>query len=136
MSQAHRYIHPVKIKPSDIDSLNHVNNEVYLRWLIEAATAHSSSLGFTLDRYLKMGHAFVVRRHELDYRFPAFLGEALRVETWTEKFNGSRGIRHYEIIRDQDERVILTGQTVWVYVNLETGRPSEIPPEVINRFTV
>jgi acyl-CoA thioester hydrolase len=128
------YIHPVKVQTSDIDELKHVNNEVYLRWLIEAATAHSSSLGLSLSKYLELGQAFVVRRHELDYRLPAYLGDKIHVKTWTEKFEGSRGLRHYEIIRERDSRVILAGLTVWVFIDMKTGRPTAIPKEILNLY--
>jgi acyl-CoA thioester hydrolase len=129
-----KFCYPIEIKNSDIDELKHVNNEVYLRWLIEAAVAHSESLGLSVEKYIEMGKAFVVRRHELDYRLPVFLSDKLRVETWTEKFSGSRGIRHYEIIRESDERVVLVGLTIWVFVDMKTGRPSQIPDDILELY--
>ncbi len=74
-----RFIYRPLIKNQDIDALGHVNNEVYLKWLIEAATAHSTELGFSIEKFLEMGSSFVVRRHELDYRLPVFLSDQPRV---------------------------------------------------------
>jgi acyl-CoA thioester hydrolase len=134
MAVSSKFNHPIAVRTSDIDSLGHVNNEVYLRWLLEAAVAHSESLGLSIAKYLELGQAFVVRRHELDYRLPAYLNEALRVDTWTERFEGSRGIRHYEIVRESDNKVILTGLTVWVYIDMKTGRPVPVPEWILDLY--
>lgn len=123
-----------KIQASDIDSLGHVNNEVYLRWLIEAAVAHSSFVGYTLANYLEMQSAFVVRRHELDYLLPTFAQDQLRIETWTDPMEGSKALRHYELYNEESKKLILKGQTMWVFVNLQTGRPVKIPSEVVTAF--
>jgi acyl-CoA thioester hydrolase len=123
------------VQQKDIDSLGHVNNEVYLRWLIEAATAHSDSLGFHLSRYIEMGQVFVVRRHELEYLLPTYLNEDLIVETWAEKFEGARANRQYKIIRTRDSKVILTGKTLWVYIDMKTGRPMNVPENIQQAYT-
>lgn len=122
------------ITSSDIDVLNHVNNEVYLRWLLEAAIAHSAAVGYPMAKFVDMGAAFVVRRHELDYKLPIFLGDDVRVETWTEAFEGSRGIRHYELINEKTGKTALVGKTLWVFVDLKNGRPTEIPHEILADF--
>lgn len=128
------FVYRPEVQSQDIDSLGHVNNEVYLRWLIEAAVAHSSFVGYTLEKFLEIQAAFVVRRHELDYLVPTFAKDRLRIETWTDEMDGSRALRHYEIINEENNKLILKGQTMWVFVNLQTGRPIKIPSEVIDAF--
>ena len=129
-----RFTYRPKITPNDIDVLGHVNNEVYLRWLLEAAMAHSTALGFTMEKFLEMGSSFVVRRHELDYRLSVYLKDQIRVETWVEPFEGTRAPRFYEIYTESESKLVLTGQTLWVYVDLKTGRPVKIPDLILNAF--
>ena len=50
---------PIKVGKESIDVLGHTNNKEYLRWMEEAALAHSDSLGWTMGRYLKIGKVFV-----------------------------------------------------------------------------
>ena len=38
---------PIKVGKESIDVLGHTNNKEYLRWMEEAALAHSDSLGWT-----------------------------------------------------------------------------------------
>jgi len=132
MKKVFLYRHAVQA--TDIDTLGHVNNEVYLRWLIEAAVAHSSFVGYSLEKFLEIQAAFVVRRHELDYLLPTFVEDRLRIETWTDEMDGSRALRHYEIFNEKNNKMILKGQTMWVFVSLQNGRPTKIPSEVIAAF--
>lgn len=122
------------VQKKDIDSLGHVNNEVYLRWLLEAAVAHSNHVGYSLEKFIEMGSAFVVRRHELDYLFPTYEKDQLRIETWTEPMQGARAFRYYEIYHQENNRLILTGKTMWVFVSLKDGRPAVIPDQVVAAF--
>lgn len=127
--------YPYTVTHHDIDALNHVNNEVYLKWIINAASAHSNHLGWNFQRYLERQQVFVVRRHELDYLAPAYLGEELMIETWIESIEQFKALRFYKITRPKDERFILKAQTLWVYIDLKTGRPVDIPPDVRADFT-
>jgi len=118
---------PLTVQASDIDALKHVNNEVYLRWLLQAASAHSMSLGFTMEKFLSDGACFVVRRHEIEYLASAYLGEELVVETWVKDMEAVRSKRAYRIRRLRDDKILVTAETLWVYINMKTGRPMEIP---------
>jgi acyl-CoA thioester hydrolase len=128
------YYYQVKVKETDIDELNHVNNEVYLKWLIEAAATHAQSLGYGLEQFLASGAAFVVRRHELEYLRPAFLGEELIVETWLSTFDQTKSVRETRIKRKKDDQLLLVGKTLWVYIDLKMSRPKEIPATMAESF--
>lgn len=125
---------PLTVSTEHIDSLNHVNNEVYLRWILMAVDAHSESLGYTLPFFINSGGCFVVRKHELNYLLPAHLGEELIIETWVTALKAAQSTRAYRIKRVRDERVIFTAETIWVYVDLKTGRPMEIPNEMRENY--
>jgi hypothetical protein len=61
--------------PGDIDELGHVSNITYVSWLQLAATEHSSAVGWDHAAYRALGSVFVVKRHEIDYRVPAYDGQ-------------------------------------------------------------
>ncbi len=130
-----KFLYPLTVKTEHIDALKHVNNEIYIKWLMEAAGAHSSSLGYSIEKYLFDGACFVVRRHEVDYLAPAFLGEELVVETWVENMQKAKSTRVYNIRRLADQKILIHAKTLWVYVDLITGRPTEISTEIINAFS-
>ena len=47
------FAYPIVVGPESIDVMKHTNNKEYLRWMEEAATAHSSLLGWNTERYFK-----------------------------------------------------------------------------------
>ena len=84
---------PITVSPADIDGLGHVNNVVYLRWMQEAATAHWESAA---SPELRAAVSWVVSRHEIDYKAPAFLGDRLVARTWVGEVRGATWERFIE----------------------------------------
>lgn len=128
---AHR--HGLVVSPEDIDELGHVNNVRWLRFVIDAAVAHSTAVGLDFAAYARLGVIWVVRRHELDYLRPATLGEALAAFTWVESMGSSSSIRRTRIVRDHDHLTLFTAATTWVMIDRD-GRPTLVPPEIRGRF--
>jgi acyl-CoA thioester hydrolase len=118
---------------TDVDGLGHVSNVAYVRWVQEIAIAHSSAVGWDWDAYLRLGAAFVVRRHELDYLLPVFAGERVELVTSIASWSAATSVRRTRIVRD-DGRDALRAATTWALVSLETGRPRRIPPEIVEAF--
>ncbi len=133
ISKTLEYEHPVT--PEEIDGLGHVNNQVYLDWLMEAATKHSALVGWDIARLIAMGEGWVVRRHEIDYLLPVLPGETVRMRTWVETAERASSERHYEVFRKSDGKLVCQGRTMWVWINYKTGRPSRIPQPLIKDFT-
>lgn len=129
---APRYSLPITVTEADIDELGHVSNLVYLRWVLEVAMAHSTSLGWDHARYRQHGAVFVVRRHELDYLGQVTLGQSLVAETWVEEWRAASCIRKTEIIRDGT--VVARGSTTWAFMTFATGRPGRIPEDIVGLF--
>jgi acyl-CoA thioester hydrolase len=126
--------HPVEVLPEDIDRLGHASNQVYLRWVLEAALAHSTALGFGEEAWLARGQAWVVRRHELKYLRPALPGDRLDVETRVATLSAASSLRLTRILRRSDGALLCSAATDWVYVELPGGRPIRIPADVRARF--
>ena len=126
--------HPLVVPPSAIDELGHVNNVTYVSWLQEAATAHSAALGWDLARYRASGSGWVVGSHYIEYLRPAFAGQELEIITWVASLEKRRSLRRYRIVRG--DQSVVRAETMWVFVDLSTGRPREIAPEVAQAFPV
>jgi len=126
----------VAVQPADIDRLGHASNQVYLRWVLEAALAHSTAVGLDEEAYLARGRAWVVRRHELAYLKPALAGDLLRVETRVASMSAASSVRRTRILRPSDGAILLDAATDWVYVELSRGRPARIPEDVRSRFQI
>jgi acyl-CoA thioester hydrolase len=132
---------PVPVLPDDIDGLNHVNNTVYLRWVQDVATAHWKSLA---SKETQDAIAWVVLRHEIDYKIPACLGDEIILRTWVgeasrlkfERFTEIRRKTCPEHSRRVDNVLLAQARTLWVPIDWQTGKPTRVSAEVRARFSV
>jgi acyl-CoA thioester hydrolase len=111
------------VAPADIDGQGHVNNVVYLRWMQEAATAHWDAKA---TAELKARVNWVVTRHEVDYKAPAFAGERLVARTWVGQPSGATWERFIEIRRMADDRLLARGRSLYAALDPATGRPRRV----------
>lgn len=127
----------IDVEPDDIDFMNHVYNLVYMRWVLDVARAHSEACGFDEAAYAELGQQFIVRRHEIDYLRSAVLGDRIRLTTWIESWRGARSYRRTRIEKvapGKDPVVLARAMTQWVLIDLESGRPRRIRPELVEAF--
>jgi acyl-CoA thioester hydrolase len=123
-----RFTMPITAAAADIDELGHVSNLVYVRWILDVATAHSRALGWDHARYRELGAVFVVRRHEIDYVAQVREGEVLAGETWVDGWRLASCVRRTELRRGA--QVVARGATTWAFISLASGRPQRIPDEL------
>ena len=127
---------PVQASERDIDANGHVNNIVYLQWMQDAAIAHSTAVGCAAAT-TAAGCTWVARSHHIEYLRPAFAGDRITVMTWViDALRKSSSTRRYRMVRDSDGAVLARGETLWVFIEVQSGRPRTIPPEVIQCFEV
>jgi acyl-CoA thioester hydrolase len=128
------YTLPLEATERDIDANGHVNNIVYVQWMQDVAIAHSDAVGCTAATNAA-GCAWVARSHQIEYLRPAFAGDRVLVRSWvTGSGKKSSSIRRYRMERASDGVVLARGETLWVYVDTQNGRPRTIPAEVIDCF--
>jgi acyl-CoA thioester hydrolase len=126
------FIHEVQVADADIDNLGHASNLVYLRWVQDAALAHSTAVGLPESAYVSRGQAWVVRRHEIEYLRPALAGNRLRVETRVANMKVANSERLTRILRGDE--LLCRATTDWVYIDLARARPIRIPEDVKGAF--
>jgi acyl-CoA thioester hydrolase len=128
--------HMIERVVEQVDRQGHANNVLYVQWMQEAAVAHSSAVGLTPEKYTELGAAFVVRRHEIEYRRPAPLGARIQVHTWITGFRGPTSRRCYRFLNADTHEELARAMTDWVYIDTATSRPTRVPPEVTRLFPV
>ena len=122
----------VPVVPSDIDELGHVNNTVYLRWVQDAAVAHWHAIASPDDQNAMV---WVVMRHEIDYKSPAFAEDEVLLRTWVGQASRLTFERHTEICRASDRHLLAQARTLWCPISSATGRPTRVPAGVREQFS-
>jgi acyl-CoA thioester hydrolase len=129
------YSKTITIPETAIDENGHVNNVAYVQWMQDIAVEHYETIGGT-DPMKLVGATWVVREHRIEYLLPAFAGEEIEIRTWVENIRRVRSLRKYEFARKSDEKVLVKGETDWVFVDVKTGVPRAIPEEVSKVFAI
>ena len=114
-----------------IDVMGHVNNAVWVQWMEAIATAHWEAVA---PPEHVAAYAWVVTRHEIDYRGNIAEGEgATAVTTIPAGPRGARFDRHVEF-RDAAEKSLVRAVSTWVLVDRASGRVLRVPTEVAAPF--
>jgi acyl-CoA thioester hydrolase len=121
-----------RVKWSEIDGAHHVNNSVYLTYLEDCAFEFVRREGWPVERMATAGFGIVARNFHIEYKCPAGLDEELEIATWVADVKRVTAVRHYTIIRPQDGQLLTRARALWVWVDLETGRPTRIPADFLS----
>jgi len=121
------------VPESAIDENGHVNNVAFVQWMQDVAIRHFDAIGGRAAMHA-VGGAWVVRSHNVEYLLPAFAGERVQILTWVASFNRALSVRRYRFLRASDGKLLVRGETLWVFVSTTTGRPLRIPAELRHAF--
>ena len=127
MSYPPIFTYTITVTQSAIDEYGHVNNVIYVQWMQDAAIRHGESIP---EYKPPVNTGWYAREHRIEYLAPSYLGDEIEVRTWASEMKRVRALRKYEFIRKADGKVIAKGETQWIFVELTTGRPIAIPPEI------
>ncbi|MDE2405742.1 MAG: acyl-CoA thioesterase [Sphingomonadales bacterium] len=128
---ANRYTMPFTALPEHIDVMGHVNNAVWVQWMEAIATAH-----WTQDAAPAhiATYAWVVTRHEIDYRGNIGPGETVTAETFIpEGPTGARFDRRVDF-RNSAGKVIVSARSTWAMIDIASRRLMRVPADVAAAF--
>ena len=117
----------------DIDLLGHVNNVVWVRYVVELAAAHADALGVGFEATRELGGIWIVRRHDVLYHANVSGGATIRESTWVSSLRGALSLRHARF--ESEAGVLLVeADTEWAYVDATTLKPRRVPAGLRERF--
>ena len=118
---------------ADIDELGHVSNLVYLRWVLEVATAHSARRGWGHPEYRALGACSSCAATRSTTSRQVMLGEEV-----DRRDLGRRAGRRASCIRETEltrgDQVVARAATTWAFISLASGRPAAHPRELLAAF--
>ncbi len=130
------FVCDLAIDGSDLgETIEHVRNTEYVRWLDRAAELHADSLGYTRQQMLADGVMWFVARTEIDYLGEVWNNDKLVIATWVRDMQRVKSWREYVVIRPADDTVVCRAATLWVFMDLARRRPRRIPGEMARRFS-
>ncbi len=120
-----------KVEWQDLDPAQHVNNAMYLSYLVEAAWRFGEVVQWSWERISGTGFGVWARKHQIEYLVPAVYGDELEIATWLSGVRRSTINRHYTIRRVKDGELLARANSLYVCVDLSTGSPQRIPSDFL-----
>jgi acyl-CoA thioester hydrolase len=104
----------------------------YLKFLEEARTEYFEEKGLSVKDMMDNGILFVVKKQEIEYKYPAFYGDVLEIKTKVAEISGVRIRFEYEIF-NQNNKLISKAVTDMICVDRNL-KLMEMPYEVCEKL--
>ncbi|WP_374387073.1 acyl-CoA thioesterase [Sandaracinobacter sp.] len=121
--------HAIRIIPEDIDFMGHVNNAVYLKWVQDAVISYWQTVA-PAEAVAK--HLWVALKHEITYRAPAFLDDAVLADVVATGVQGSRAF--FTTMIQRGDTILAEVRSSWCCIDVATRRPARIARDLAARF--
>ncbi|RZI80230.1 MAG: YbgC/FadM family acyl-CoA thioesterase [Rubrivivax sp.] len=118
--------HRLRVRWSEVDAQRVVFNGHYLNYLDTAISDYWRAVGLPYPEGLAhLGGDVFVRRNVLEYHAPARLDDWLDIGLRCERIGRSSITVLWEM--RSGGRLLVSGETVYVFIGLSTGRPATVP---------
>jgi len=117
-----------RIRYSEVDAQKIVYNSHYLTFLDVSIFEFFDAIGFNQEKYIKeTNNEFHTVRAVVEYKAPATLGDTIEVLTRIKKIGNSSITFQQEIYLHESNKLLATGEIVWVNTNQEEMVPTTVP---------
>ncbi len=127
----------IRVRYAETDGMRVVYHGNYLTYFEEARTNLFRTIGVVYSEIEKTGVYLVVLEAHVKYRRSAVYDDVLHVKAMLAELSSMKLTVNYEITRNNDSEILITGQTVHAFTNALSGRPIRPPKnylELIEKY--
>lgn len=99
-----------------------------INYFQDCSTFQSEDMNRGISYLQLKSSVWLLNSWQLQILRPANLGDLITIGTWAYDFKGFYGYRIF-IMKDDKEAVIAVANSIWVYLDSETGKPIRIPKD-------
>ena len=122
-----------KVRYSEVDAQKIVYNSHYLTFLDVSIFEFFDAIGFNQEEYIKeTNNEFHTVKAVVEYKSPATLGDTIEVFTRIKNIGNSSITFQQEIYLLSSDRLLATGEIVWVNTNQKKMKPISVPDRLRN----
>nr|WP_275899857.1 thioesterase family protein [Chromobacterium alkanivorans] len=111
----------IKVRGYHLDLYGHVNNARYLEFLEEARWNYFESRG-DLPWFLQSGLALVVVNINIDYRYPATMGDELVIETGVKSIGTRSAVMHQRVSLAGGGKLVAEADVTFAVFDAKQGK--------------
>ena len=125
------------VRPDDIDMNNHVHVSRYTDYVLAARYDQMKRCyKMPMDEFVAMGLGWVVKACFIEYKRPLVLGDIILIRTSIAELGKTDAKVKFEIIKKETMKLSSEGYFEYSLVNLKTGRATDIPQVVIEKYSI
>ena len=133
MQRSNQYTIESRIRFSEIDHTEQITLPGIVNYFQDCSIFQSEDIGFGIEYLKRQKRAWVLSSWQVVAdRYPR-LGEKIRVSTWASGFKGMLGSRNF-CMEDETGMRIAYANSLWVYMDVEKGRPAKPSEEEIQAY--
>ena len=127
------YSFTIRVRYSEVDASLQLSYPSIINYFQDCSIFHSEDLDIGI-RFLQEEHrVWLMNSWQIQiFRFPQF-GETLQVNTWPYDFKSMFGYRNFTLT-DEAGNLLVVANSVWVYADTDTGRPTKLDPNYAARY--
>jgi YbgC/YbaW family acyl-CoA thioester hydrolase len=127
----------LQVRPDDLDFFKHVHASRYQDYVLAARFDQMERCyGASMQRFMELGLGWYVKSFQIRYRRSLGLGDLFEVLTWVEELKSRSAVIGFEI-RLLPERLLCSeGSSEYTLINLENGRPTNLPSWVREAYAI
>ena len=123
----------IRVRYGETDQMGYVYYGNYPLYYEVARTDMIRKIGWTYSQMEKSGVMMPVVSLNVKYIRPAFYDNELRIKVTVKKCPTTKIEFDYEVFNEEN-KLINTGNTTLVFVNMKTGKPTNPPEEFMEKF--
>lgn len=123
------------VRYSEIDADSYMTLPSVLDLMQDCCTFHSEEIGVGIEYLRQAKRAWVLSFWQVVInRYPR-MGERVDTYTWPYDFKGFIGYRNFKI-EDTKKEVLAYANSVWSYIDTDSGHPARVPKETEERYVI
>lgn len=112
-----------RVRYSEVDSGNRMKLPAIINYFQDCTTFQSEDMGMGHQTLEKHGKVWILSSWQIEVdRYP-FIGEKIKVDTWSTGFEGIYGHREFRM-RTESGEVVAWAHSLWLYMDVKKGRPT------------
>jgi YbgC/YbaW family acyl-CoA thioester hydrolase len=123
-----------QVRGYELDAYGHVNNAVYLNYCEFARWCMMEEAGVGVEYFKDNKVSPVIVRAEIDYKYPCFLSEWVRVETQLDSVRSRVAVFNQKIIKEKGEVLAADCKMTMVTVGID-GKAVILPTDFNKKFS-
>lgn len=130
-----KYSFAGRIRYSELGEDRKLTMASLINYFQDCSNFQSEELGLGIDWLKSRSRAWVLVAWQIHIKRCPAMGEDVIISTWANGFKGFQGTRNFTMESGGGE-MLACANSVWMYVNLDTGHPDRVPAEEIERYGI